>query len=507
MASIINDPHGRRRIAFISPDGSRKAIRLGKIDLKAAQSIRTHMEALLASKVAGQPIRQETAVWLGNVGEKLKEKLASVGLIAAEKKPEKKPEKKATLGGFLDEFVLSRKDVKPATITAWGQACKSLKDFFGASRLLADITPGDCDSFKQWISTRGYSPATVAKRIAFAKGFLHSAWRHRIIPENPFEDVRVPSYDASLRQSFVDRETIDRVMGMANPTWRIIVALCRYGGLRCPSEVLSLELAHIDWEKGVIRAPSPKTEKYLGKDFRVIPIHKALRRYLLEAAELAKEGQIHVVPGDLLSRAQGPRGWQNCNLRTGFEKLLKRAGIKPWPRLFHNLRSSCETELLADHPLHTVAKWMGHDAEIATRHYAQVLDADIEKAIGETGGVKNGALVAQNAAKKVDAGSSRDLRPLDANPLELATCAASCDTIPDIEDIKEWRRGESNLCEIPGETDVFGEGGAECGADTYSSQISNSPDLARIVEAWDSLPPGIRAAINALLDSCLPGNR
>jgi hypothetical protein len=38
------------------------------------------------------------------------------------------------------------------------------------------------------------------------------------------------------------------------------------------------------------------------------------------------------------------------------------AGWEFWPRLFHNLRSSCETELLEKFPTPVVARWMGHDA-------------------------------------------------------------------------------------------------------------------------------------------------
>ena len=39
MASIVNDPNGRKRILFVAPDGKRKTIRLGKIDRKSAESI------------------------------------------------------------------------------------------------------------------------------------------------------------------------------------------------------------------------------------------------------------------------------------------------------------------------------------------------------------------------------------------------------------------------------------------------------------------------------------
>ena len=85
MASIANDPGGRRRILFVAPDGSRKTIRLGKIDRKGAEAVGRHVEALLAAKISGQPIPRDTAVWLAAVGEPLLSRLAAAGLVAARK--------------------------------------------------------------------------------------------------------------------------------------------------------------------------------------------------------------------------------------------------------------------------------------------------------------------------------------------------------------------------------------------------------------------------------------
>lgn len=39
------------------------------------------------------------------------------------------------------------------------------------------------------------------------------------------------------------------------------------------------------------------------------------------------------------------------NFRTRFAKLIAKAGVKPWPKLFHNLRASCETDLAKTHPI------------------------------------------------------------------------------------------------------------------------------------------------------------
>lgn len=168
-------------------------------------------------------------------------------------------------------------------------------------------------------------------------------------------------------------------------------------GLRCPSEVLFLEWRHVDWETGKLTVPSPKTDRYDGKACRTIPLFVDLRPYLVDARELVAEGQTHVVGGGHLAKANGPTGWKNCNLRTSFEKLVRRAGLESWPRLFHNRRSSRETELLETFPVHVIAGWMGHDAKVSLKHYAQMTEDHFERA---NSGAESGALVAQNRAQQ-----------------------------------------------------------------------------------------------------------
>ena len=68
-------------------------------------------------------------------------------------------------------------------------------------------------------------------------------------------------------------------------------------------------------------------------------------------------------------------------LLTQFEKIIRRAGVEAWPRLWQNLRSSRETELCEQHPLHVVCQWIGNTERIAAPHYLQVRDEDFEKAI------------------------------------------------------------------------------------------------------------------------------
>ncbi|MCC7085289.1 MAG: hypothetical protein IT427_09810, partial [Pirellulales bacterium] len=148
MASIARDKNGYRRILFVTPDGKRPTIRLGKISQRDAESIARHVEALLVAKTANQPIPQPTAVWLSDLPQTLAAKLARVGLIA-------NPDEKGTLtlGKHLASYFEKRTDVKPSTLTHWNHTKRLLLKFFGENRPLPSITAGDAKDFERWLQT------------------------------------------------------------------------------------------------------------------------------------------------------------------------------------------------------------------------------------------------------------------------------------------------------------------------------------------------------------------
>jgi hypothetical protein len=92
----------------------------------------------------------------------------------------------------------------------------------------------------------------------------------------------------------------------------------------------------VDWAAQKFRVDSPKT----GESW--VPHFPELRRHLDAAFEAAPEGAVHVI-----TRCRDT----NANLRTTFTKIIRRAELKPWPKLFHNLRASRQTELAAVYPL------------------------------------------------------------------------------------------------------------------------------------------------------------
>ena len=132
----------------------------------------------------------------------------------------------------------------------------------------------------------------------------------------------------------------------------------------------------IDWERGRFTVASPKT-KGQGKPWRVVPLFDELRPILAEAFEQAAEGAVYVVASYRDA---------NANLRTQFKRILRRAGVASWPRLFHGLRASRQTELENRFPTHVVCEWLGNSEAVARNHYLQVTEEHFQQAQGGAGG-------------------------------------------------------------------------------------------------------------------------
>src|SRR3712207_2993952 len=119
MASITREPNGRRTIQFVTADGKRKSIRLGKVSQRDAERIKLKIEFLAAAAAARLPLDSETAEWVAGIGEDLAGKLASAGLI-----PARKTAQETKLGPFLNALILRRTDGKPNTIRTL-EACRN----------------------------------------------------------------------------------------------------------------------------------------------------------------------------------------------------------------------------------------------------------------------------------------------------------------------------------------------------------------------------------------------
>jgi len=212
----------------------------------------------------------------------------------------------------------------------------------------------------------------VRKHAQIAKQFFNYAIRLKLIESNPFADLKSTVQANPERFYFISTEEASKVLDACpDAEWRLIFALSRFGGLRCPSEHLELTWDCVDWENGRIQIKSPKTEHHAGGASRTIPMFPELRRHLEEVFDQAPEGSTYVI-----TRYRD----SNTNLRTQLNRIIRRAGLEPWPKLFQNLRSTRHTELERKHPSHVVCAWIGNSRAVAAKHYLQVTDEDFAEA-------------------------------------------------------------------------------------------------------------------------------
>lgn len=409
MASVSTSAKGLRRVQFVGADGHRSSIQLGRVTAKAAEAIKTRVEEIHNAQLASISLSPDTAKWLGEIDDKLHRKLVAVGLA--------KPRNSASipLGGFLAAYIAKRTDVKPNTKAHLERARRNLVEFFGEDRPMADFTAGHADEFR--IHLRETMADNTVRRICGrGKQFFGAAVSKRLIPENPFRHMATSVRANKDREYFVTRDEADKVLeSCPDAEWRLLFALSRYGGLRCPSEHLSLRWGDIDWERSRIRVSSPKTEHHEGKAFRWVPLFPELRPYLEAVYDAAPEGTEHVI-----TRYRD----RNSNLRTQLERIIRKAGLEPWPKLFQNLRSTRETELAERFPIHVVCTWIGNSEAVAAKHYLQVTDEHYATASGDVQNVaQQPAATRRSLSQSEQAGQSDNETAQEFAP--------ACDSLPD----------------------------------------------------------------------------
>ena len=213
-----------------------------------------------------------------------------------------------------------------------------------------------------------------------------------LIDRDPFDGMAASVGSNEKRQHYVDLATTQKILDACpDVRWRLIVALCRFAGLRCPSEVTALKWTDILWDQDRFRVTSCKTEHHEHGQSRIVPLFPELLPHLRQVFEAAEPGAVYVI-----SRYGRPIS----ALRTQFEKILERAGVPTWPKLFVNMRASAATDLSKRFGSFAACAWLGHGPTVAAKHYWQVTEADFQRAITPVGSAaQNPAQCAQPAAQ------------------------------------------------------------------------------------------------------------
>jgi integrase len=241
------------------------------------------------------------------------------------------------------------------------------------------VTEGDAHEFVSWLAGKQHlAAATVRRRTGLARQFFEHARRKGLIALNPFDGIPAAVHGNPDKFRFVTRAEATAILAACpDLEWRLLFALARFGGLRVPSEPLTMNWLDVDFERGRFKVYSPKTARYPGHALRVVPIFPELAPLLLEAFTAAEPG-----PPFVLIRPHWRERGASVNLRKGLAAIIERAGLSAWPKPWVNLRATRAIELRQEgFPDHVVNAWLGHSADVAAEHYLRVTETDFARAI------------------------------------------------------------------------------------------------------------------------------
>jgi len=338
-------------------------------------------------------------------------RLAKAGLVKS------RGDTHTTLKSFIDAYLADRTDIKPITLSHLRNTQKKLIAFFGPDVSLRQINLGDAESFSRHIRTK-VCENTRRRICGRAKQFFRAAIKKRILQENPFDGMKCRVQANPERHFDVTRKIYNSLLDSCpDLQWKLLIALVRMGGLRCPSEPLALHWNDINWDTQRIKVHSPKTEHIAGKSSRIIPIFPELKGLLLQAFAQAEPRTDYVI-----TRFRDT----SANLRTQFCRIIERAGFTPWPQVFHNMRRTRQNELERQFGQAVACQWIGNSVSVAKEHYLYATDADFEKAINRD------AQAAQKAAQYGAELASNDSQAGNAelqNKLDLPSNSTTCENV------------------------------------------------------------------------------
>lgn len=361
MGSVVKrSDRGGYSIRFKGVNGKREDIYLGK-NKRQAQSVLTHVESIVASRTLGVALSPADAAWLTQIKDTpIESHLVKRGLA---ERTEARVEHSVL--AVLDDMIKDRR-MAHGTSVQWRAMRLNLIDFFGASKLIKDVTSGDCERFRDWLIRKDYAEATLRKRCQRLRQILNRAVKDRLITSNPMEGIATAPVANEERRFYVDDKTYKKIKAVCTGTpTELLLELCRQQAMRL-HEALLIRWDDIDFDERVVTVRSSKTGN------RKAPLFTAPLEALMRVPEGERQGRILSCWG--MENRTTPR--------KAMMKALERAKVKPWEKLFQNMRSSRVTELLTKGlPVKDVADYAGQSPDVLWKHYASTQKDVFNKAL------------------------------------------------------------------------------------------------------------------------------
>jgi site-specific recombinase XerD len=261
------------------------------------------------------------------------------------------------------EYARNVRGLSPNTVEAYRRDLDGFVEFAGRYGVtdIHDVDRKLVRRFTANLSTRGYAPRSIARKVSAVRAFLADEAKRGYIEANPAEGVKQPKIPRSLPRAIPQRalsDVLDRIDGNepVDLRDRALVEMLYGTGLRV-SELASLTV--IDVTSG----PFARVRGKGSKD-RTVPIPGEAMRAIARYLESGRPSLTHGATDALWIGVRGgrldPRG----------VRRIVRARVGSFP---HALRHSFATHLLENGAdLRSVQDLLGHSELATTQLYTQV---------------------------------------------------------------------------------------------------------------------------------------
>jgi integrase len=365
VSSITRRPNGHRWITY-KFNKKRHTLRLGKVPDELAAEIKRRLDVLIEHATVGLEPPAEIAAWLSKIDERFHKSLETAGLTTS-----RGP---STLHELIEahEESLRARGSKPSTMVNNCVVYGNLLKFFKHARHIRSIHLQHAEQFRLFLINKGgrsegpLAKATVSNRCRRARAIFAYAIKNKWLDQNPFVSITTGREWNYARDHYILPEIFEKILDQsADHELRLLLAMVRYCGLRCPSEVRPLTWQAVDWKNNVLVVHSSKTELYGDSGRREVPIFPPVTPYLHAAWDAAPKGEMLMFPSHQGSGAA---------ITGRLASLCRKAGEVLWPKAMVNLRASAVSDAMrAYQDIYMVAPWFGHSPIISLQHYNRVV--------------------------------------------------------------------------------------------------------------------------------------
>ncbi len=358
-------------IVYELPQGCKRKI-FGFTNKNEAGAFCRNLNVLLTARKVGRELPLSLIEWINGLSDDVHAKLSADGFL----------EPRASVGTLEDltRYFLNGDEAqehKESTIRSRRTMARRWLSFWGKHRSVADFTFEDAKQYRAF-HAQTYSEATWGREVKSLKQIFNFAVEElHWIKENPFRKLKGGKQANRKKLHEVTAEESAAILEECpSAEMRLVFCLARFGALRIPSELKTMEWNDVNFDRGTLTVNIPKKthkrdEASGNYETRVIPLFPELRHAFTEYFETLPDGASSLV-------------FPNCPtgqaLTSRFRKILKRAGVPMWEKFFVNMRSTRDTELRRRFPEHLVNQWVGHTQAVAEAHYIQNSQQDIEAA-------------------------------------------------------------------------------------------------------------------------------